>query len=258
MLPKLWKIFKPNNMLILIEYLRNIRELSSLNFNFFQIVRYISELRFDINYWKFVENQIQVAKSLTNESRLGGWVDFYIGGVVYAFIRIQKPDIVVETGVGPGSTSSVILNALHKNDKGMLYSIDLPGNDAVVYPQMGKFHHIHIPEGFEVGWLVSPQFKNRWNLIIGDAKEELPKLCDKLHHIDVFMHDSLHTDEHINFELDTISSLMRPGGVVLADDVNDYWSLAFVEFCRRKQHSFVVFRNKLGVARIGYSEGDER
>ena len=45
---------------------------------------------------------------------------------LYALCRKLKPDVVVETGVASGVSSSYILCALHENEHGQLYSIDVP------------------------------------------------------------------------------------------------------------------------------------
>jgi len=45
---------------------------------------------------------------------------------LYFMIRIQKPNVVIETGVHRGVSTSFILQALEDNNKGNLYSIDLP------------------------------------------------------------------------------------------------------------------------------------
>jgi hypothetical protein len=50
--------------------------------------------------------------------------------MLYAIVRAYKPDIVVETGVARGASSSFILCAMHENGKGHLYSIDLPPYEA--------------------------------------------------------------------------------------------------------------------------------
>ena len=85
---------------------------------------------------------------------LGGWVSKPTGVLLYAMIRRQKPRVVVETGVGAGGTTATILKALRDNGAGHLFSIDLPGNDAEVYPAIGKPHHVQVPAGWETGWLV--------------------------------------------------------------------------------------------------------
>jgi cephalosporin hydroxylase len=147
-----------------------------------------------------------MAKRVSKNPKFGGWIDLPSGIILYTVTRKFKPEIVIETGVGPGASSAFILKALEDNKKGKLYSIDLPGNDAVVYPKLGKDFNIHIPEGFEVGWLIPNWLKHRHELIIGDSTVELPKLLLKLGKVDVFLHDSLHTDEHVLFELNTVIS----------------------------------------------------
>ena len=39
--------------------------------------------------------------------------------------------------------------------------------------------------------------RDRWQLIIGDCKHELPQLLAELRQTDLFHHDSLHTYDHM-------------------------------------------------------------
>lgn len=50
--------------------------------------------------------------------------------ILYTIVRAYKPEIVVETGVAHGVTSAFMLCAMHENNKGHLYSIDLPPYEA--------------------------------------------------------------------------------------------------------------------------------
>ncbi len=198
-------------------------------------------------FWKFFYDQIEQVERVSREPRLGGWLDFYAELMIYAVMKSRKPQVVVETGVGPGSSSSVILRALEENGGGHLYSIDLPGRDAEVYPTLGKNFNVHVPPGFSPGWLVPENLRGRWSLTLGDSRVELPKLLSKLGKVDVFMHDSLHTDEHVKFELATAHPFLAPKGILLADDVNSYWSTAFVDWCKEARIPFRVYRERLGV-----------
>ena len=45
---------------------------------------------------------------------------------LYALLRRLQPEVLVETGVCNGVSSAVILHALHANERGHLYSVDLP------------------------------------------------------------------------------------------------------------------------------------
>jgi len=52
---------------------------------------------------------------------------------LYGLVREFNPSILVETGVCNGVSSAVILAAIHKNNKGLLYSIDLPEYTSTFY-----------------------------------------------------------------------------------------------------------------------------
>jgi len=213
-------------------------------------IRYFLKLATNIRFFIYIDNIQKDAKRACSEpNKLGGNFDFVSSVITYIIVRHVKPQIVVETGVGPGGSSAFILQALRDNKKGFLYSIDLPGNDMIVYPKIGKNFNIHIPEGWKPGWLIPPWLKNRHQLIIGDSKKELPNLMKKISFVDIFLHDSLHTDEHILMEFNTVFPYINRKGVLLCDDVNEDWSLAFIKFCETKQIPYVVFKNRLGIAK---------
>jgi hypothetical protein len=224
--------------------------LNLLNITSKELIEYMFDFLVDFRFHLHIERKIRIAKRVSKNPKLGGWIDLPSGIIVYTVIRKFKPEIVIETGVGPGASSAFILKALEDNKKGKLYSIDLPGNDAVVYPKLGKDFNIHIPEGFEVGWLIPSWLKHRHELIIGDSTVELPKLLLKLGKVDVFLHDSLHTDEHVLFELNTVISYFKNDGIVLCDDVNEYWTLAFIYFCKDRGYPYTIFNNRLGVCLV--------
>lgn len=215
----------------------------------FRIGMYLLELLTDKQFWNHIDKVIEKAKRSFPDPKLGGWMLGFPCFMLYPIIRLVRPEIVVETGVGPGGSSALILNALNKNRKGHLYSIDLPGYDAIIYPKMGRLYNIHVPPGNEVGWLVSPSLRERWSLLLGDSKEILPRLLTDLDGIDVFLHDSLHTDEHIMFELECVFPRLKREGLLLCDDVNEYWSLAFIEFCKKNQLPYFVLSERLGIAK---------
>ena len=234
----------------IVRLLRDLRELEPLDLSSRLARVYILELSLDVRFWKYITRQITSARERAmGDTHLGGWIDWYMGMLIYAIIRLRKPDVVVETGIGPGATSALILNALSRNSKGTLYSIDLPGHDAIVYPNLGRPYNLHVPPGYSVGWMVPEWLKSRWRVIIGDAQEELPRLVSGLR-IGVFLHDSLHTDDHVKFELETVLPSMEPDGLLLADDVNEGWSLAFVHWCNQREHPFIVLRQRLGIALV--------
>ena len=54
---------------------------------------------------------------------------------------------------------------------------------------------------------------------MGKAEELLPPLLEELGAIDLFLHDSLHTYEHMLFEFRTAWPHLNSGGLLLAHDV---------------------------------------
>ncbi len=135
----------------------------------------------------------------------------------YMAIRAFQPETVVETGVANGVSSAYILLALQKNERGALYSVSLKD------PQ-------YLPVGKPLGWIVPESLRSRWNLLIGDSRGLLPSLLAKLGTIDVFIHDSLHSYDHMLWEYRTAFPFLRPGGLLFSDDAA--WNSAFPEFCR--------------------------
>lgn len=137
--------------------------------------------------------------------------------VQYAAIRAFSPDVVVETGVAGGVSTSYILLALQKNGCGKLYSIELGD------PR-------YLPPGKQAGWIVPEWLRSNWDLRIGDCRELLPQLMTELSVIDVFIHDSLHTYDHMLWEYRAAYPWLRPGGLLISDDAA--WNHAFSQFAR--------------------------
>jgi len=132
-------------------------------------------------------------------------VDFDLARLCYAICRATKPEIVVETGVAHGVTTSFILRALSENEYGRLISIDLP-------PLSGRNKD-------KIGVLVPSSLRDRWELLYGSSRSVLPRLVNELCHVDLFVHDSLHTYRNITFELNAIDSLLSNKAIVIADDI---------------------------------------
>lgn len=249
MLKKILKVFKlPFRLAGYVSEFAKLRKL--LGMGGFELSGFLLRIISSAGFRGRMNKLRRAAISSSRDGLIGGWIYFIYGAAIYATIRHKRPEVVVETGVGPGSTSAFILKALEDNGKGALYSIDLPGNDAVIYPQMGKAFNVHVPPGYAVGWLVPPELRHRWKLILGDSAKELPKLMTKLGRVDVFLHDSLHTAEHIFMEFGVVLPFMGGAGVLLCDDVTPEWSMAFTELCKAKNIPYFIFSGRLGVAKI--------
>ncbi len=145
--------------------------------------------------------------------------------VEYLLVRVSKPETVFETGVADGYSSATILQALEDNDLGQLYSIDLPP----IGERLPDGTSYFLPSGKQVGWAVPQTLHRRWHLISGDASEKLPSLLQDLGNIDIFIHDSLHTEKHMMFEYETAWPFIRQGGLLLSDDIG----VSFSQFSRK-------------------------
>jgi len=144
------------------------------------------------------------------------------GRLAYALCRGMRPKIVLETGVAYGVSSAYILKALSVNSDGVLHSIDLPP----LAEDQERF----------VGALIPDDLKDRWCYRRGTSRRVMPGLLAELGQIDLFLHDSLHTYWNMRFELETVWPRLKPGGVLLADDVNE--NRFFAEFVKRRDISF--------------------
>jgi hypothetical protein len=145
----------------------------------------------------------------------GGWDDGDPGlaRAIWCLIRHLGPEKVVETGVARGVTSRVILEALARAGTGHLWSIDLPAMDPTLHGQIG----IAVPESLYP----------RWTYSTGTSRRRLPKLLDEIGPVDLFVHDSSHTERNILFELRQAWPAVRRGALV-ADDVHQ--SAGFAKF----------------------------
>jgi predicted O-methyltransferase YrrM len=171
--------------------------------------------------------------------------------MLYLLTRMSKPDIVVETGVASGRSSSAILFALKENNKGKLYSIDLPKYYREKEPKTyitdeGKRElRGFVPNGKGPGWLVPDYLRNRWEFIAGDSKVELPKLLRGLRKVDIFYHDSDHSYQTMMFEFKTVWPLIQKGGYLVSDDIK--WNASFYDFIKKHNYDLLHIYRNLGV-----------
>jgi hypothetical protein len=138
---------------------------------------------------------------------------------VWCVARHTRPEVVIETGVAHGVTSRVVLEALQQNNFGHLWSIDLP------FPFDRRLQA-------ETGAVITDACRSRWSYLEGSSSQRLPPLLTKVGHVEIFIHDSLHTTENTLFEMEQAASVMSQGGVMLVDDIGESRD-AFTTFTRR-------------------------
>ncbi|MBV9548210.1 MAG: class I SAM-dependent methyltransferase [Alphaproteobacteria bacterium] len=135
---------------------------------------------------------------------------------IWCLVRHLRPQTVVETGVGHGFTSRFVLEALSRNGQGALTSIDRPPLDPMMRDRVGS--------------AVPSELRSGWTLIPGTSRRILPPTLSTLGGIDIFIHDSLHTERNVRFEVDRAWHALRPGGALVIDDVDTNWGLrSFLE-----------------------------
>lgn len=135
--------------------------------------------------------------------------------MVWWVTRLIRPETVVEVGVGRGATTQTILTAMRQNDMGRLYSVEFPA----------------LRRGYaeEVGVLVAPELRDRWTLLVGPSQVRIPALRTALGHVDLFVHDGAHSYHVQRRDYEEAFRALRPGGVLISDDVNNDSFLEVVE-----------------------------
>lgn len=178
--------------------------------------------------WQRMVESLQSRGLTVGPFSFHGWNDGDAGFVraIWTLVRHLRPDVVVETGVAHGVTSRFILEALLLNRAGNLWSVDLPPFNPVTRQEVG----IAVDD---------PALRERWTYIAGTSRRRLPPLLSQLRRIDLFIHDSMHSERNVAFELELAWRYLRPGGVMIVDDIDS--NPAFGKFCeaRKGQPSFV-------------------
>jgi hypothetical protein len=158
--------------------------------------------------WAQVLQELEVKGIRAGPASFKGWNDGDAAFVraIWYLIRQLKPDTVVETGVAHGVTSRFVLEALERNGKGHLWSIDRPP----IEPEWQS----------QIGMAVDDRLRHRWTYIRGSSRQRLPELLSKLGRVDLFIHDSLHSERNVRFEVDRAWQAMPRGGAIVVDDVD--------------------------------------
>lgn len=143
----------------------------------------------------------------------GNWgVEVAHARFLYALVRKVRPEVFLETGVANGLSSYLILSAMKSNSFGKLVSVDIRN---------------------DVGQLVAPTLKDRWELVIlgeGNAPRKVEKVIERYRPLDVFFHDSAHTYRAQSREFRQAWVSLRGKGYLLSDDVDS--SYAFLDFAK--------------------------
>jgi cephalosporin hydroxylase len=150
------------------------------------------------------------------------------GTVLYGVVRALRPEYVVETGIATGVSTSFISAALIENKFGKLYSIDLPPAESVGVVHSDGSHSVSREPGWAIPHRIKEAMHDRHEILLEDVRTSLPKLLARLPRVDVFLHDDLHTPDHMLWEYNLVWPRLSVGGALVSDDINFSW----LRFCR--------------------------
>lgn len=172
------------------------------------------EIENDLDFREYLEGQI---KELDRKHEYPKHV-FYgrrIGW--YVLVRILKPDVVVETGTDKGLGTLLIAHALKKNGKGKVYSLDI--------------------DPFS-GALVDEKYWENIELLKGDSLHNLKNISK----IDMFIHDSDHSESHEMSEFESIQNSLSEKAVVISD--NSQFTGALLKWSHINNRQFIFFKEE--------------
>jgi hypothetical protein len=150
------------------------------------------------------------------------------GMVLYGLVRALRPEYVVETGIATGVSTSFISAALIQNGFGNLYSIDLPPQESTGVVHADGSHSVSRGPAWAVPDTIRVAMQGRHEIILEDVRTSLPRLLARLPRVDFFLHDDLHTPDHMYWEYNLVWPRLSVGGALISDDINFSW----LRFCK--------------------------
>lgn len=115
---------------------------------------------------------------------------------LYRLAEFMQPKVSIELGTDAGD-SACYLAAGHP--EGTVLTIGMPQSQAVM-DKVRPFEHVNVM----FGWTQDP-------MVVEHARTFGP--------VDILFVDTLHTRDHAWFEWQTYGTMVRPGGVIIFDDI---------------------------------------
>ena len=167
-------------------------------------------------------------------------IPFDLGGggiypLLYFLTRKRKAEVIVETGVASGYSSSAFLKAIVKNSIGKLYSSDFP------------YFRLKNPEKY-IGILVEDELKKNWNLYIEGDSNNLKKIVSQfkeegIKKIDIFHYDSDKTYSGREKALSILQEYLKKDSIIIFDDIQD--NNFFYDYINKQEiDSWKIFKFK--------------
>ncbi len=201
------------------------------------IVCYLNDFMHDQQFCEQTADRLDALDELQNTGDLR-----FHALTLYILVRAARPTLMIETGVAAGKSSSFILLAMEHNHQGKLISIDKPPDGKLADGAKTTL------SGKPTGWLVPDYLRPRWTLLIGDSLQILPQvLSEEVAGPDVFLHDSLHTEEHARAEFDLIRAARdRQKTLYLCDNIDMGAGIAFHKLIEHTSAVGFAFRDFAG------------
>lgn len=135
---------------------------------------------------------------------------------LHAIARLTRPRHVLEVGVSSGVSSAYLLDALRRNGRGTLHSVDLPSRPR---GRRGRASSASwsLPAGRGSGWAVPMELRARWDLRLGDKAEVVPLLARELSRIELVVYDVPHQEADLDREFALLDPRMPAGAVAIVD-----------------------------------------
>lgn len=119
----------------------------------------------------------------------------------YAIVRALRPAHLVETGVDKGLGSCVLAAALLRN---------------AAEGSVGRLTGLDVNP--DSGYLVTGPYAEVFDLVLGDSLATIPQLVTP---VDLFLHDSWHSEEHEAAEFRLAEDRLAPGALLMTDNASE-------------------------------------
>ena len=180
-----------------------------------------------LRYMEEAENDAELKDTIitaTKDSPFGRYADLEVrfGRRLgwYAFVRVLKPKIVIETGVDKGLGSILICSALLKNKE--------EGFE-------GKYYGTDI--NLDAGYLLTGKYKEVGEILYGDSINTLSHFPKN---IDIFINDSDHSADYEYQEYLAIKKIITDKTIILGD--NSHCTNKLAIFSNETDRNFLFFQ----------------
>lgn len=181
------------------------------------VQKYIKELQEDEHLMQHIKKYTEMstfkfsADANAKYGRRLGW---------YAFVRIKKPKVIVETGIDKGLGTCVLASALLKNAK------------------EGHYGHLYATEIInDAGYLFKEPFNKFGNIIYGDSISTLKSFSKQ---IDIFIHDSDHSEKYEREEFEAVKNILSDDALIISDAAHH--SNQLESFAKRTDRKYLYFQ----------------